>query len=99
MLETLSRGFAAARERLSGVRQLTDENVEQALREVRTSLLEAAVDLGVARDFLARVKQRTLGSEVETRVRDASGRTLRVTPAQHFVEACEAELAALLGPV
>src|SRR5262245_31597465 len=99
MLETLSRGFAAARERLSGVRQLTDENVEQALREVRTSLLEADVDLGVARDFLARVKQRTLGSEVETRVRNASGRTLRVTPGQHFVKACEEELAALMGPV
>ncbi len=99
MLETLSRGFAAARERLAGIRQLTDENVEQALREVRASLLEADVDLGVARDFLARVKQRSLGSEVETRVRDASGRTLRATPGQHFVKACEEELAALMGPV
>jgi signal recognition particle subunit SRP54 len=99
MLETLTRGFAAARERLAGVRQLSEENVEQALRDVRTSLLEADVDLGVVRDFLARVKQRALGSRVETRVRDASGRTLRVGPGQHFVKACEEELAALMGPV
>jgi signal recognition particle subunit SRP54 len=99
MLETLTRGFAAARERLAGVRQLSEENVEQALRDVRTSLLEADVDLGVVRDFLARVKERTLGSRVETRVRDASGRTLRVAPGQHFVKACEEELAALMGPV
>jgi signal recognition particle subunit SRP54 len=99
MLETLTRGFSAARERLAGVRQLSDENVEQALREVRLSLLEADVDLGVVRDFLGRVKERALGARVETRVRDAAGRTLRVTPGQHFVKSCEEELAALMGPV
>jgi signal recognition particle subunit SRP54 len=99
MLETLTRGFAAARERLAGVRQLSDENVEQALRDVRASLLEADVDLGVVRDFLDRVRQRTLGARVETRVRDASGRELRVSPGQHFVKACEDELASLMGPV
>jgi signal recognition particle subunit SRP54 len=99
MLETLTRGFSAARERLSGVRQLSEENVEQALRDVRLSLLEADVDLGVVRDFLARVKERALGSRVETRVRDAAGRTLRVTPGQHFVKSCEEELTALMGPV
>jgi len=99
MLETLTRGFAAARERLAGVRQLSEENVEQALRDVRLSLLEADVDLGVVRDFLARVKERALGSRVETRVRDAAGRTLRTTPGQHFVKSCEEELSALMGPV
>jgi len=99
MLETLTRGFSAARERLAGVRQLSEENVEQALRDVRLSLLEADVDLGVVRDFLARVKERALGTLVETRVRDASGKTLRVTPGQHFVKSCEEELTALMGPV
>jgi len=99
MLETLSRGFAAARERLAGVRELRPENVDEALRDVRLSLLEADVDLAVVRDFLARVKERALGQKVETRVRDAAGRTLRVTPGQHFVKVCEEELAALMGPV
>ena len=99
MLETLSQGFGAAREKLAGVRALTEENVEQALRDVRMSLLEADVDLAVVKDFLARVKERALGEKVATRVRDASGRTLRVSPGQHFVKACEEELSALMGPV
>jgi len=99
MLETLTRGFTAARERLSGVRELSEENVEQALRDVRLSLLEADVDLGVVREFLGRVKTRALGTRVETRARDAAGRALRVTPGQHFVRACEDELVQLMGPV
>jgi signal recognition particle subunit SRP54 len=99
VLETLTKGFAAARERVSGVRALTDENVAEALRDVRMSLLEADVDLAVVRDFLARVKDRVLGEKVETRVRDASGRVVRASPGQHFVKACYDELVALMGPV
>ncbi len=99
MLETLTKGFTSAREKLSGVRELTEENIDQSLRDVRTSLLEADVDLAVARDFLARVKGRSLGEKVATRVRDASGKQVRVTPGQHFVKICEEELIALMGPV
>jgi len=99
MLETLTQGFTAARDRLAGVRELTEENIDEALRDVRLSLLEADVDLAVARSFLARVKERVLGQRVGTRVRDAAGRRLRVTPGQHFVKACEEELTALMGPV
>jgi signal recognition particle subunit SRP54 len=99
MLETLTRGFTSARERLSGVRELTDESVAEALRDVRMSLLEADVDLAVVRDFLARVKERALGAKVDTRVKDASGKTMRVTPGQHFIKVCEEELVALMGPV
>jgi signal recognition particle subunit SRP54 len=99
MLETLTQGFTAARERLSGVRELSDENVAEALRDVRMSLLEADVDLSVVRDFLERVKQRVLGEKVDTKIRDAAGRMVRVTPGQHFVKACHEELVALMGPV
>jgi len=99
MLETLTRGFEAARDRLRGVRTLGEENVDEALRDVRVALLEADVDLQVTRDFLARVKQRALGAKVETRARDAAGRQVRVTPGQHFVKACQDELTALMGPV
>jgi signal recognition particle subunit SRP54 len=99
VLETLTQGFTSAREKLSGVRKLTEENVDQSLRDVRTSLLEADVDLTVARDFLSRVKERALGERIETRVRDASGQQIRVTPGQHFVKICETELIELMGPV
>ncbi len=99
MLETLTKGFTAARERLAGVRALSEENVAASLRDVRMSLLEADVDLGVVRDFLARVRERVLGEKVETRVRDAAGRVAQVTPGQHFVKACHDELVALMGPV
>jgi signal recognition particle subunit SRP54 len=99
MFETLTQGFTAARERLSGVRELSEENVAEALRDVRMSLLEADVDLTVVRDFLERVKQKVVGAKVGTRVRDASGRSIQVTPGQHFVKACEEELVALMGPV
>jgi signal recognition particle subunit SRP54 len=99
VLETLTKGFTSAREKLSGVRELSEENIDQSLRDVRTSLLEADVDLGVARDFLARVKERALGEKVATRVRDASGKMVRVTPGQHFVKICEEELIDLMGPV
>jgi signal recognition particle subunit SRP54 len=99
MLETLTQGFTSARERLAGVRALDEENIAESLRDVRMSLLEADVDLGVVRDFLARVKERALGEKVQTRIRDASGRMLRIKPGQHFVKACEEELVALMGPV
>jgi signal recognition particle subunit SRP54 len=99
MLETLTQGFTNARERLSGVRELTDDNVAESLRDVRMSLLEADVDLSVVREFLGRVKERALGDKVETRVRDAQGRLHRVSPGQHFVKVCEEELVALMGPV
>jgi signal recognition particle subunit SRP54 len=99
VLETLTQGFTAAREKLSGVRELNEENIEQSLRDVRMSLLEADVDLAVVKDFLARVKQSALGAKVTTRARDASGRRIRITPGQHFVKTCEEELTALMGPV
>lgn len=99
MLETLTRGFKGARERLAGVRALSEDNVDEALRDVRTSLLEADVDFQVVKDFLARVKERALGEKVETRVKDASGQVHKVTPGQHFIAVCEEELTALMGPV
>jgi signal recognition particle subunit SRP54 len=99
MLETLTKGFTAAREKLAGVRELSEENIDQSLRDVRMSLLEADVDLGVVKEFLATVKERSLGEKVATRVRDKRGRSVRVTPGQHFVKICEEELVGLMGPV
>jgi signal recognition particle subunit SRP54 len=99
MLETLTRGFKSAHERLSGVRELTEQNVDEALGDVRMSLLEADVDFQVVKDFLGRVKERGLGERIATRVKDAQGRSYRITPGQRFVKICEEELTALMGPV
>ena len=99
MLETVTAGFKNATERLRGVRELSEESIVDALRDVRMSLLEADVDLKVTRSFLARVKERSLGEKIQTRVRDRSGRKIRVTPGQHFIKICEEELTELMGPV
>ena len=99
MLETVTQGFKNATEKLRGVRELNEESIEGALRDVRMSLLEADVDLKVTRSFLARVKERSLGEKIQTRVKDRSGRKIRVTPGQHFIKICEEELTDLMGPV
>ncbi len=99
MLETVTQGFKNATDRLRGVRELTEASIDEALRDVRLSLLEADVDLALTRSFLARVKERSLGAKVETKVRDRTGRQIRVTPGQHFIKICEEELAQLMGPV
>jgi signal recognition particle subunit SRP54 len=99
VLETVTQGFKNATERLRGVRELTEESIDEALRDVRMSLLEADVDLKVTRSFLARVKERSLGEKVQTRVKDQSGRKIRISPGQHFVKICEEELTELMGPV
>ena len=65
MFDTLTKGFRNAKNRLAGLAELDDKNIETALREVRLSLLEADVDLGVVKSFLASVKQTALGQTVQ----------------------------------
>jgi signal recognition particle subunit SRP54 len=72
---------------LRGHGRISESNVNDALREVRLALLEADVHFKVAKDFIARVKEKALGEEV-----------LRsVTPGQQIVKIFHDELAALLG--
>ena len=72
---------------LRGHGRISEDNVNDALREVRMALLEADVHFKVAKDFVARVKEKALGQEV-----------LRsVTPGQQIVKIFHDELTALLG--
>ena len=72
---------------LRGHGRISEDNVNDALREVRLALLEADVHFKVAKDFVARVKEKSLGQEV-----------LRsVTPGQQIVKIFHDELTALLG--
>jgi signal recognition particle subunit SRP54 len=98
MFETLSKGFRAARDVLQGETDLTEENIEKALRDVRLSLLEADVEFKVTKKFLARVKEKALGETVKLRAR-ASGKKVKVSPGEHFVKICQDELILLMGPV
>src|SRR5215813_12845999 len=99
MLETLSKGFRAARERLTGVAELSEDNIESALRDVRMALLEADVALPVVRQFLQRVKDKAIGQVVALRAKaqmpapgaaakpgDTAMRQMEVTPEYHFIK-------------
>ncbi len=98
MLETVSKGFKAARNKLKGRTEITPELVDEALRDIRVSLLEADVAFDVVKRFVARVREKAIGEVVETRVKTDQGR-LRVTPQDHFIKICHDELEALMGPV
>ncbi len=98
MLETVAKGFKAARDRLRGRAEITAEVVDQALADIRVSLLEADVAFEVVKRFVARVREKAVGEVVETRVRTERG-ALRATPQDHFVKICHDELEALMGPV
>ena len=97
MLETLTSGFRAARQRLQGLRTLDEATIDGALRDVRTSLLEADVDFGVVRDFTQRVREKALGEVIRVTV-TRKGEKMRASPAEHFVKICYDELEGLMGP-
>src|ERR1700727_786493 len=97
MSDALTKGFKAARNRLAGLPELTEQNVESALREVRLSLLEADVELGVVKAFLARVKEKALGEVVRTRAKQ-EGQTVRVSASDVFVKICHDELVDFMSP-
>src|SRR5215470_4617787 len=99
MLETISRGFRAAKQRLSGVAELTDDVIDEALRDVRMSLLEADVDFKVTKGFLERVKEKARGEEVKLRARSKEYGVVNITPEQAFIKICQDELTAMMGPV
>jgi signal recognition particle subunit SRP54 len=99
MLETVTKGFRAAKQRLAGKEELTAELVDESLRDVRVSLLEADVAFDVVKSFVARVREKAVGATVQTRTTDRSGRSLKVSAADQFVKICHDELEALMGPV
>jgi signal recognition particle subunit SRP54 len=96
MFETLTKGFRAARQRLQGLAELNEETIDQALRDVRLSLLEADVELGVVKRFLERVKEKAVGEVMQTKV-VSQGRTIKVGPADRFIQICNDELLSMIA--
>jgi signal recognition particle subunit SRP54 len=99
VLETLAKGFKAAKQRLTGLAELNDDVIEEALRDVRMSLLEADVDFGVTKAFLERVREKSRGEVVKLKATTKEHGTIRITPEQAFVKICQDELTAMMGPV
>ena len=95
MFDTITRGFRQARNRLAGLTELTEANIDTALREVRLSLLEADVEMGVAKAFLARVKQKALGQTHQIKVKH-EGQTHQVSASDVFIKICHDELEAMM---
>ncbi len=87
MLDSLTTRLTGIFDRLRGHGRLTEENIQEALREVRVALLEADVNFRVARTFVERVRDKALGQDV-----------LRsLTPGQQVVKVVRDELVELLG--
>ena len=100
MLEALSKGFRSVKNRFQGKAELSEENVSEALDEIKRSLLEADVNLKVTRKFLAAVKEKALGEVVQLKVKDKdAGEVHKVSAGDHFIKICQDEIEALMGPV
>ena len=98
VFDTISKGFRAARERITGQAELTEDVINAALKDVRLSLLEADVEFGVVKEFLKRVQDTAVGELVHTRVKHKGGKK-EVSAADHFINICHDELESLMGPV
>ena len=64
MFDSLSSKLGAVFQKLSNRGRLTDKDIDAALKEIRVALLEADVNFKVAREFVAKVKERCMGSEI-----------------------------------
>jgi signal recognition particle subunit SRP54 len=87
MFETLTEKLQGAFDKLARKGRLDEKDVDEGLREVRMALLEADVNFRVVKDFVAKVRERSIGAEV----------TRSLTPAQQMIKIVNEELIALLG--
>lgn len=87
MFENLSDRLESVFKKLRGHGRLTEENIQEAMGEVRTALLEADVNFSVVKDFIAAVTAKAVGREVLT----------SLSPGQQVVRVVHDELVTLLG--
>jgi signal recognition particle subunit SRP54 len=87
MLDNLTQRLSAVVKNLRGQARLTEDNIHDALREVRMALLEADVALSVVKEFVSGVKEKALGQEVLG----------SLTPGQALVGVVHRELTQLMG--
>jgi signal recognition particle subunit SRP54 len=87
MFENLTEKLQRTFKNLRGQGKLTEEHLDAALAEIREALIEGDVNVGVADELLANIRQKSIGSEV----------MLQLAPDQQVVKTVRDELAAMLG--
>ena len=87
MFDSLSERLSGALRSLTGKSTLNDNNIQEALGDVRRALLEADVALSVVKDFTERVRLRAVGQEVSK----------SLTPGQAFIKLVQSELQSTMG--
>ena len=87
MFESLTERLSATLGNLTGKARLTEENIQDTLREVRLALLEADVALPVVKSFIDQVRDSALGQDI----------TKSLSPGQAFVKVVNEELVRVLG--
>ena len=87
MFQGLSEKLQETFKRLKGKGRLKETDVNEAMREVRVALLEADVNFKVVKDFVAKVKERSIGQEVLE----------SLSPAQHVIKIVHEEMIELMG--
>lgn len=87
MFDTLSEKFTDAIKNISGKGKISESNIDEAIKKIRTALLEADVNFLVVKDFIASVKEKALGDKV-----------LRgVNPGEQFTKVVHDELCEMMG--
>src|SRR5215831_19155668 len=87
MFENLQEKLQRAFKNLRGQGTLTEENIQEALREIRLALLEADVNFKVVKDLIEQIRAKALGQEVMT----------ALSPAEQVIKVVRDELISLLG--
>src|ERR1700733_1507446 len=87
MFENLSEKLQRAFKNLRGQGTITEENISDALREIRAALLEADVNLNVVKDLIEHIRAKAVGQEVMT----------ALSPTEQVIKIVRDELVALLG--
>ena len=87
MFEYLGDRLSNAIKNIKGMGRITEDNINEAMREIRMALLEADVNYQVVKEFISKVKEKALGTEVEKSLR----------PDELFIKIIKDELVSLLG--
>ena len=87
MFDNLTDKLSITLKKLKGQGRLTEDNIKDALSEVRVALLEADVSLPVVTDFIERVKEGALGQDVQ----------FSLTPGQAMIKLVQSELVKVMG--
>jgi signal recognition particle subunit SRP54 len=89
MFENLTDRLSETFKKVTGQARLTEDNIQDALRDVRMALLEADTALPVVKDFVEAVKARAIGQEVLS----------SLSPSQAFIKVVQDELIHMMGDV